>query len=227
MTRISAVSRRARPHQIYRLRDGAKVLGVTTVLSVIAKPQLIAWSNRLGLEGIKSSEHVDDLADAGTLAHQMIQCHLVGGSPDIAEYTPNQVRLAENAVASFHEWTRGKVIQTLESEWQLVSERHRYGGTCDWYGVLNGRQTLLDFKTGSAIYDEHLYQLAAYHNLVVESGHEVEEARVLQVGRSDGGSFSEKVLPAAALEPYWRVFLAALELKRAIDGTKERRRRRW
>ena len=109
-------------------------------------------------------------------------------------------------------------------ELSLVSEAHRYGGTLDWYGLLDGRPTLIDFKTSGAIYDDHLYQLAAYHRLLVENGHEVDEVRVLRLSRDKDEEFSERVLPAPAVEPYWGVFKAALLLKGAIDGTKERHR---
>ena len=219
----SSVARKAKPHQRYYLKNGNLVPGVTTVLSVINKPALVPWANRLGLEGIKSSEYVDELADIGTLAHHLIQCHLTARAPDISDYTPQQVSLAENAVSSFQAWARGKAVETRQTEWPLVSETHRFGGTLYWYGTVNGRPTLIDFKTGRAIYDDHVYQIAAYHQLLIENGYEVDEVRVLQVGRSEDDGFSERVLPDPAIKPYWKVFQAALLLKGVIDATKERR----
>ncbi len=220
----SPVARKARPHQRYNARDGTLLPGVTTVLSVINKPALVPWANRLGLEGIKSSEYVDELAAIGTLAHHLIECHLTAGSPDISGYTPDQVSLAENAVASFHAWARGKAVETRQTEWPLVSEAHRYGGTLDWYGLVDGVLSVIDFKTSSAIYDDHCYQLAGYHQLLTENGYEVAEARVLQVGRTEGEEFSERMLHGPDIEPYFAVFKAALSLCDAIRlATTERR----
>ncbi len=215
--------KKAKPHTKYYLGNGDLVPGVTTILGVINKPALVPWANRLGLEGIKTTEYVDHLADIGTLAHRMIQCHLTGEELNLSDYTPNQVSAAENAVLSFLEWEKGKEMETLASECQLVSEEYGYGGTCDWYGKLDGRATLLDLKTGKAIYDDHLFQVAAYCQLLREDGMPPREVRVLQVGRDETEGFSERVLPVAAIEPYFNVFTAALALYKAIRETKRRK----
>lgn len=215
-----------KPRQRYRLSNGDPVPGATTVLSVIAKPQLVGWANKLGLEGVKSSERLAYLADAGTLAHSLIESSLTGITAVIGDYPPEQVRLSENALKSFHAWARGKRLETRQTELSLVSEAHRYGGTLDALVMVNGTLTLIDFKTGSAIYPDHLYQLAAYRQLLVENGHNVDTVLVLQVGRDEGEAYTEKVLSGPAIEPFWRVFEAALELHRAIAATPPKRRRR-
>lgn len=214
--------KKAKPHTKYYLSNGQLVPGVTTILGVINKPALVPWANRLGLEGIKTTEYVDHLADIGTLAHRMIQCHLTGEELDLSDYTPNQVGTAENAVLSFFEWEKGKDLETLESERQLVSETLCYGGTADWYGKINGRMALLDIKTGKAIYDEHLYQVAAYASLLIENRCTLDEVRILQVGRDEAEGFSERVIPIGAILPYFQVFKAALELYKAIREAKRR-----
>ena len=52
----------ARQHTVYKLASGARVPGVTTVLSVLNKPALVPWANKLGLEGIDVRKYVDALA---------------------------------------------------------------------------------------------------------------------------------------------------------------------
>jgi hypothetical protein len=125
----------------------------------------------------------------------MIQCHLTGEELDLSDYTPNQVSAAENAVLSFFEWEKGKELETIRSEAQLVSETHKYGGTVDWYGTINGQAALVDIKTGKAIYDEMVYQVAAYAQLLVENNYSLKEVRILQVGRDETEGFSERVIP--------------------------------
>ncbi|KKL15416.1 hypothetical protein LCGC14_2505830 [marine sediment metagenome] len=215
------VVRKAKPHQQYHLENGDKVVGVTTALNVISKGALPAWANKIGLQGIKMHEYVDDLADVGTCAHYLIQCHLTGETPDVQDYTPRQVDRAENAVISFHEWARDKVFDTHYSEEQLVSEKHKYGGTVDWFGEIGGRAVLIDIKTGKAIYDDHLYQVAAYAQLVIEQDWQIDEVRILQVGRDESEGFSEKMIPIGAILPYFNVFLSALNLYTAIRVTKK------
>lgn len=217
------VVRKAKPHQKYVLKNGQQVVGVTTALGIVNKPALVAWANNLGLQGIKQHEYVDDLADVGTCAHYLINCDLTGEKPDLQDFTPRQVDRAENALISYYAWSKDKEFTTLMSEQQLVSEEHRYGGTVDWYGRLNGAWVLVDIKTGKAIYDDYIYQTAAYRQLLIENRHRVDEIHILQVGREPSEGFSEKMIPAAAIGPYWEVFKSALGLYKAIRATKGRK----
>ena len=70
------------PHVVMKNKDGKRVPSVTTVLGVMAKPQLVYWANKIGLEGIKVNEYVDDKAVIGTLAHYMAECDVNGVIPD-------------------------------------------------------------------------------------------------------------------------------------------------
>jgi hypothetical protein len=212
--------KKAKAHTRYTLEDGTRVPGVTTILNVIAKPALIAWSNRMGLDGINTSKYVDELADIGTLAHAMIAHHLGGPAPDLDDYSKNQISRAENSVLSFHEWAKGRKLVTFHSERLMVSEELCYGGQADWIGEIDGVTTLLDLKTGKAIYDEMLYQVAAYWNLAEEERQGIKEIRILQVGRSEDEGFSERIIPAASIPKYFAVFTAALHLYQTIKAAK-------
>jgi len=216
------VVKKAKAHVQYRLEDGTRVPGVTTILGVINKPALVNWANHQGLAGINTSKYVDELADIGTLAHAMIAHFLGGPEPDLDDYSKNQIDRAENAVLSFHEWAKGKDMETNFSERQMVSEELRYGGTVDWIGAIDGVETVLDLKTGKAIYDEHLYQVAAYWNLFKEAdGWDIQEIRILQVGRSEDEGFSERIIPAATMPKYFACFTAALHLYETIRAAKK------
>ncbi len=212
------VPARARAHIRYTLADGTPVPGVTTVLGVLNKPALVPWANRLGLEGIKVSEYVDHLASIGTLAHYLILCHLTQAKPELAEWTAEQVDRAENALISFFEWQKGHDLKPILCEAALVSEAHRYGGTIDCYGLLDGVPALIDFKTSGRIYPEHLYQVAAYADLLVEHHHPVDQVRILQIGRDPTESFSERVLPT--YDKHLALFhhaLAIYQLKKVLE----------
>jgi hypothetical protein len=178
-------------HVIYKV-EGKRVPGVTTVINLRAKPALVKWANNLGLQGIDSSKFVDDKASIGTLAHEMILNHFAGKETDVKDYTPNQVDSAENSMLSFFSWKEGKTIEPILMESQMTSLAG-FGGTIDLYCVLNGKKTLVDFKTGSGIYDEHYYQLCAYRHLLIENGNDVEQARILNIPRSEDEKFKEEV----------------------------------
>ncbi len=103
-----ATSTARKPHQRYHLANGDRVPGVTTVLDVINKPALVPWGNRLGFQRINSTEFLNHVADAGTLAHSLIQHLLTGAEQDTYGYDDDQVRMAQNALASFRAWSRDK-----------------------------------------------------------------------------------------------------------------------
>jgi hypothetical protein len=179
-------------HTTYKLANGQKVPGATTVLGVMAKPQLIPWANKLGLEGIEAGKYVDKLANIGTLAHYMIECYIKSEQPDLSPFSKEEIDLAENSVLSFYEWEKQYDFYPIKSELQLVSEQYRFGGTVDCYAQINGKFTLLDFKTSKAIYEEHIVQLAAYKQLLEENGYQVDEVRILRIGRTEDEGFEER-----------------------------------
>ncbi len=220
------VAQRSRAHQRYRLTDGTIVPGVTTVLGIINKPQLVKWANNLGLQGIDSSKYVDETARIGTLAHEMIQEYLGGPKVDFSGFSPEQKDLAENAVLSFYEWEKQNVenFETFFIEKQFVSEQWRFGGTIDFFGKFNGRKWLVDFKTCKSLYVEHVFQTAAYWRLLVDAGHDVDGVRILRIGRSEDEGFDDKIISLAEIQDAWSVFESALNLYLA-KGTFERRYR--
>lgn len=184
--------RKARAHTIYKLDDGTKVPGVTTVLAILNKPALIKWANNLGLQGIDSTKYRDEMADIGTLAHKMILDYFNKEETDTSDYSQNQIELAENCLLSFWEWEKEHKIEVIMAEKQLVSRDYGFGGTIDCYCNLDDKPTLLDFKTGKAIYPEMIYQLAAYEQLILEARHTVAESRILRIGRDEDEGFEDR-----------------------------------
>ena len=185
----------SKAHTVYKLADGkTRVPGTTTITGLLNKPYLVKWANNLGLEGIDSSKYTDEAAAVGTLAHAMVQAHLQKDELDMNQFSKVQIDLAENALISFFEWKSRHEILPIACEMPMVSEALRYGGTIDCYCMLDGKPTLLDFKTGKAIYEEYFVQLAAYKNLLEEQGHPVEQCRILRIGRDETEGFEERTV---------------------------------
>jgi hypothetical protein len=182
---------RAKAHIIYK-HDGVRVPGVTTVIGLRAKPGLIKWANNLGLKGIDSAKFTDDKAAIGSLAHDMILCHFKGAEADTSDYSKNQIDEAENALLSFYAWEKGKDIEVILAEYPLTCPQG-YGGTPDLYCKLDGVLTLVDFKTGSGIYEpEHPAQLTAYINLLKYNGYGVEQGIILNIPRAENENFDAR-----------------------------------
>lgn len=200
----------SKAHTIYKTADGKRVPGATTITGLLNKPQLVRWANKLGLEGIDSSKYTDEAAAVGTLAHALIQAHLQGDKVDTDLFSPVQVDLAENAVLSFYEWASRHKIEPIICEVPMVSEKLRFGGTVDCYCILDGKPTLLDFKTGKAIYDEYFVQTSAYKELLLEHGNPVEEIKILRVGRDETEGFEERSITDSS--KYFKIFQSLLDI---------------
>jgi len=208
-------------HQKYHTKEGILVPGVTTVIAVLAKPALVPWANRLGLQGIEVGKFVDSLADVGTLTHRIVEAYLKKEDVDYSDYTPNQRKLAETASKKFFEWEKKNVFKVIKSELQLVSEKHFFGGTCDIYAELNGKKTLIDIKTSKACYPEHFTQCAGYKLLLEENGYPVEDAKILRIGREEAEGFDVKDIPM--IDVHAEKFLACLKILQIDNKLKEKK----
>ena len=221
-TAEKSLKAKAKQHTIYTLKNGDRVIGVTTAIGLLEKPALKFWANKIGLQGIKISEYVDSLAEVGTTAHAMILADLSGkGAESALEGKDADTKtLAENCYLSFCEWRKGHKIEPIALERVMVSELYRYGGTPDFIGLVDGVVEIIEFKTGG-IWPEHFGQLSAYAQLAIENGivsAPVQRFRVLSIPRAETESFDEKVKTSVAVE--WEIFehcLAIYELKKRLE----------
>jgi len=199
-------------HRRYMNKEGIQVPGVTTILSLLAKPALIHWAWEQGCQGLDYRKVRDKASDIGTLAHYLIECEIKGEEPDISEYSEKDIDKAENAFLAWLEWkdSKGK-IETVASEIPLVSERYQYGGTLDWVLKQNGNVILVDFKTSNRVYDEMTYQLAAYQHLWNENNPDkkIKECYILRIGK-ENGEFEQRRFKN--LDREFQIFLHLLEV---------------
>jgi hypothetical protein len=196
-----------RVHTIYKTLSGRRVPSVTTILAVLAKPALIKWAHGLGLKGIDMDGYVDELAGIGTLAHRMILDHLRGDKTACSAYSPQQVDLAENCFLKYLEWERQHSVEPMMVETPRTSDDNGFGGTPDFYGIIDGELCLMDFKTGKAIYSDYWYQLGGYSLLLAELP---TTYRILNIGRSEDEQFVEET--RTNIDREREVFLHALAI---------------
>lgn len=165
-----------RPKTGYRNAAGESVPGVTSIISRYKDSgALLHWAfaqGKLAEQGKISTlyEKRDEAADAGTLAHALIDASIHGedaaGLLDgVAEETRTK---AENAFAQFVKWRDQSGITIVATEMPLVSERYQFGGTPDAIGQIGDDLVLLDWKTSNGVYQDYLIQLAAYKELIEE-----------------------------------------------------------
>jgi len=155
------------PAQGYRLADGTRVPGTTTILGRWKESGgLLQWAFKQGQSGARSLyDERDKAADIGTLAHAMAECSLTGKDPESAlALAPEDFKeKARTAYRTFETWRANQRAEIISTETPLVSEVHRYGGTPDFVMRMpDGRLALGDLKTSNGIYRDMLMQVAAY-----------------------------------------------------------------
>jgi hypothetical protein len=210
--------------------DDKPLCGVTTVLGVIAKPQLIPWAAKMTADycsaNVESGRAYteDELTaifseakaahrkkkeaagDWGSELHKAIECFIGGLSiPELKQ--PNQ----DLAYSQFVAWATDNKVEFLESEKHLYSEEHWIGGIVDMVFKMNGKTYIGDVKTGSGIYPEMWAQMGAYDLCLKEMGMyqdiagyiiiNLKKDGTIGIGHSENTQFNQNFFKAA-LELY-------------------------
>lgn len=195
-------------HQRYYLKNGKQVPGVTTVLNVLAKPALINWAWKLGLEGQDMHAVKNMAADIGVVTHEICECALRGTDPNMDIYKPADVEVALPLYEWFFDWWCNAELEAVGIEVSVVSERWEFGGTLDLVARHPKRGLgLLDYKTSSGVYESHYYQLSAYEVLWNEN-HPNDLIKWVEVIHLDKYTGYGKVHPIGVnlAVPYFEVF---------------------
>ncbi len=177
------------PTSRYIGTDGKRLPSVTTIINStwVKGEGLIAWANREGLAGRSHTEARDRAAEIGTAAHALI-LSTMGGVAATAPIDPEIRKPALVAAGHGIEWSTRHECVPLMCESPLFSDEMGYGGTPDWYGLLDGVPTLLDIKTSRDLHAEHWVQTAAYRALLESNGHDVAQVLLLQCRRDEGSA---------------------------------------
>jgi len=203
-------------HQVYKKKDGTVVAGVTTILGMIAKPALIHWAWNLGVKGEDYRKVRDKAASIGTIGHYLIECHLKKVTPDLGNYSKNDIDKAETAFLAYLDFEKKHHLKLIASEIQLVSEKYGFGGTVDCYAELDGKKSLIDFKTSNGVWPEMRVQVAAYTELMKENGYQVDDIHLLRIDK-DTGEFSHHPFKDLSLEwKFFKYIVEAYPLKKVI-----------
>jgi hypothetical protein len=131
---------------------------------------MLTMQNRLG----KEKAHRKELAKAGEIGsqvHGLIKwtlraklCQEAGPSPHISDK-------AMWAFMVFEDWAKSVKLEPILIEQVVWSKTHGYAGTLDLLANVSGIETLVDFKTGKAVYREAHAQIASYRSALEEMGH--------------------------------------------------------
>ena len=194
-------------HTRYRLRSGAIVPSVTTIIDSCLgfnKRALIAWARREALAGNDPDLILLDTGSSGTCTHKLIEAHILGQSPQLGDFTQAQVDAGNRGLSSFVSWEKSNPLEYVHVEKVVISEKLKYGGTIDLVGSSGGKLILIDLKTSKAVYLEMIVQVAAYGKAFEEQeGQAIDGYEILQL--RDG--FQHHRLSPEKVATAWEVFL--------------------
>jgi len=143
----------------------------------------------------------DPAASIGSLAHRFLEAEVkhragLGSRPMLPiqvdpvlapEYTPGMVEAANASVRAGIEFLNDHEVEPLMLERVLFSPTDAYIGTCDFYGKIDGKLAIADWKTSRAPYPEYHLQTAAYAKAVEEEFGTLPLERYVIVTKKDGG----------------------------------------
>ncbi|MDD3172077.1 MAG: hypothetical protein PHF63_00155 [Herbinix sp.] len=194
-------------HTIYHNNKGEVIPSVTTILKIINKPELVKWANVLGLRRKKYEDELNRTSIRGTTIHSLI-ANYITNTPMILDKSMMPYReIILSGMDRFISWYKSQDIVCLNSELVLTSDL--FGGTCDFYGTLDGLYTLIDFKTSKDIYMSMILQLAGYIILLEANGYKVDQVGIVDIPEKEG--LKTKFLNRSEMDEYIKVFLLCLD----------------
>jgi len=152
----------------YKNKEGKRATGVTTITGRFKDSGGLLWwayaqgqANERG-ETSTLYEKRDEAANAGTLAHSLVEAHINKATPP--KIPDNEVgELAQQGFKNYLNWQEDNRMVVVAQEMGMVSDKYSFGG-CPDAVAFNGRGQLvmLDWKTSNGVYPDYIIQLAAY-----------------------------------------------------------------
>ena len=198
------------------------------MLEVLARPgardpEFVLSAVAEAVTGVKAADRERQKAAAiGTAIHAGIEWHLRTRLGEDAGPEPRLPEAAIWAVESWKDWAQNVDLQPLAIERAVYCELCGYAGTLDLYARVAGVLSVIDWKSGKAIYPEAFLQNVAYRHAADRLGLPSEQGLIVR-------------LPKLIDDPAWEVmpvpetvtladFLAAGNLwrwQRRMDGQPE------
>lgn len=167
-------------HSTYVNKYKEEVPSVTTILKVLNKPGLVNWANSLGWKRQSYKKVLEEKAEHGTYVHELFYEYMFkeGKLFDVSQ--PGMLDNIKAYLANFKKFLEEYNIKPIWGEKSFTT--NTYGGTVDLLCEIDGKLTILDFKTSKKFYSSHFIQLGAYIQLLDYNDIHVEQVGIVQVG---------------------------------------------
>lgn len=188
-------------HSTYVNDKKIEVPSVTTIIKILNKPFIPLWANSLGWKRKSYKAVLEESSVKGTFVHELIHEYIFkeGKKFDISD-TDKLNFLYEN-INAYKEFEKEHIIKPIWGERSFSTDN--YGGTIDFYCNLDGKDTILDFKTSKRFYSSHFIQLGAYVQLLEKQNINVDQVGILRIKE---GEHELKILSRDEIQEYIELF---------------------
>ena len=190
----------------------------TAMLEVLSRPgardpEYVLAAVAEAVTGVKAADKEKQRAAMiGTAVHAGIEWHLRRALGDDAGPEPQLPDAAAWAVESWKDWAASVELAPLAIERTVYCLDCGYAGTLDLYARVKGVPSVLDWKTGRAIYPEAFLQNVAYRHAARRLGMASDQGLVVRLPKLlDDPAWEVMAVPATLRQAD---FLAALQLWR-------------
>lgn len=188
-------------HSTYINKKEIEVPSATTILKILNKPSIAKWANSLGWKRMSYDKVLEQRAFEGTLVHEVCHEYLFNEGKKFDTTTPESRKFIVDNLRTFKDFLGTFNLEPLWGEKSFSSDR--YGGTVDLYCNLEGKATILDFKTSKNFYSTHFIQLGAYIQLLEEKDYKVEQVAILIIR---DGEHKLKIIQRNEMDMYIDIF---------------------
>lgn len=166
-----------RGERFYARVANGKVIWYPSVTRIIKATSptphgLVAWQAKHGLE--EAAKLRDEAAERGTQMHALIEEYLQTGTASL-DGLPEFHR---KALCSFVRFCQDHDVRPLHTERVIYSDEYVYAGACDLICWMEWKGTriraLIDYKSGSNLYDDYAVQLGMYWKAAEEQGYAID-----------------------------------------------------
>lgn len=188
-------------HSTYLNSEKVEVPSVTTIMKVLNKPGLVTWANSLGWRRQSYEKVLEESANKGTYIHELYHEYLFKEGTQFDISHPDSLNFIYENINALKEFLLKHDLKPIWGE-KSFSVSH-YGGTIDLLCELDGKLTIIDFKTSKKFYSSHFIQLGAYIQLL--EAHEIFPEQV-GICKIRDGEIKLKTKQRDEMEPYIDLF---------------------
>jgi hypothetical protein len=235
-------------HRYRKEGDRSYLLSATAITGKLNKPFLLNWAANTACQYIESyvrnstgkllAEELYPIIEAAKTAHEKVKEKAATAGTIVHEFAEKFAKAkidnqaypeikddwsdeVKHGVEAFLDWYSNNNVKFIESERLVYSKKYKYAGLFDVLAEVNGKLTIIDYKTSNGIYDEHYLQLVGYYIAVKEEfsflNKKVPEMlSIIRFGKEDGRCDVECIEDELMLKLYQRGFLGLLEIAKSL-----------